>query len=45
VSPIIHVGLGDKTEIHDVTISWPSGTEINIPRFGVGRWTIEEPTK
>jgi len=45
VSPIIHVGLGDETEIHDVTISWPSGTEINIPRFGVGRWTIEEPTK
>ena len=45
VSPIIHVGLGDETEIHDVTISWPSGTEIHFPRFGIGRWTIEEPTK
>ena len=44
MSPLIHIGLGNNTEIKDVIVTWPSGKKTTYDFFKKGRAVIEEPT-
>ncbi|NIP97617.1 MAG: hypothetical protein GWO24_30970, partial [Akkermansiaceae bacterium] len=41
--PLIHLGLGEATEVDGLTITWPSGTVQKVGQLGAGKLhTIEE---